>query len=147
MSGADRTSVGRCHPASHHPSSPPLATITAGPEGGSVVVVDGSVVVAWGVVPDDVGTDDVVTGAGVVASEAPVPLVGADVPAASSGRIGPQAVVRVIAMARPTVRDFFLNWTRSELSVPDRIRQGVKNNRIKLERGSECCGNHGEVGC
>ncbi len=50
-------------------------------------------------------------------------------------------------MAKPTLNAFFQNWTRSELSFIDKLRQAVANNTIKAERGSPCCGNHGEVGC
>lgn len=50
-------------------------------------------------------------------------------------------------MARPTLTDYLQNWTRSELSFADKVRQAIANNKIKAERGSQCCGNHGEVGC
>ncbi len=50
-------------------------------------------------------------------------------------------------MARPTPRDFFQNWTRSELSFGEKLRQAAKNNAIKARTGKPCCGNHGEVGC
>ena len=50
-------------------------------------------------------------------------------------------------MARPSLTSAFQNWTRSELPYSERVRQAIKNTRIKLEQQSQCCGNHGEVGC
>ena len=50
-------------------------------------------------------------------------------------------------MARPTLNAFFQNWTRSQLSFAGKVRQAVANNKIKAERGSSCCGNHGQVAC
>ncbi len=52
-----------------------------------------------------------------------------------------------MVMTRPTLNAFFQNWARSELSFSDKVRQAVANNKIKAERGSQCCGNHGQVGC
>lgn len=58
-----------------------------------------------------------------------------------------QETDRVVSMARPNPRDFVQNWTRSTLPMHKKVAQAMKNNAIKLKNGSNCCGNHGEVGC
>jgi hypothetical protein len=50
-------------------------------------------------------------------------------------------------MQIPNPVSFFRNWTRSDLTTEEKLRQAVKNAAIKARTGDTCCGNHGEVGC
>lgn len=50
-------------------------------------------------------------------------------------------------MSFPNPRSFVTNWTRSSLPFHEKLLQGTKNTAIKARNRSECCGNHGEVGC
>jgi hypothetical protein len=43
-------------------------------------------------------------------------------------------------------RNFFTNWSSSELPVPKRLGVTVKNRAKGLVNGG-CCGNHGQPGC
>jgi hypothetical protein len=60
---------------------------------------------------------------------------------------GVQATDIVASMQIPNPVDFFRNWTRSDLTTEEKLRQAVKNAAIKARTGDGCCGNHGEVGC
>jgi hypothetical protein len=42
-------------------------------------------------------------------------------------------------------RDFFTNWSESDLPVAARSKVFVKNRAKALKNG--CCGNHGQPGC
>lgn len=53
----------------------------------------------------------------------------------------------VASMQIPNPVSFFRNWTRSDLTTDEKLRQAVKNTAIKARTGDACCGNHGEVGC
>lgn len=86
------------------------------------------------------------SGGGDVSERSSGAVVELDVGPAPSGTIGAHAV-SVRTMTKPTLNAFFQNWTRSELSFGDKVRQAVANNKIKAKRGSSCCGNHGQVGC
>ena len=50
-------------------------------------------------------------------------------------------------MQIPNPVSFLRNWTRSDLTTEEKLRQAVKNAAIKARTGDACCGNHGEVGC
>jgi len=50
-------------------------------------------------------------------------------------------------MARRSPIAFFNNWNDPRWSFAEKVRMSIKNQRIKLQRGSSCCGNHGEPGC
>lgn len=50
-------------------------------------------------------------------------------------------------MARPSVRAFFANFDTYEATLAEKVRLALRNNMIKVRRGSNCCGNHGEPGC
>jgi hypothetical protein len=50
-------------------------------------------------------------------------------------------------MTRPSLRDFFANWSASDAPTTTKLRQAVRNSAIKLRTGSSCCGNHGQPGC
>jgi hypothetical protein len=48
-------------------------------------------------------------------------------------------------LSRDRARDFFTNWSGSDLPIPRRLGVTVKN-RIRAARHG-CCGNHGAPGC
>jgi len=48
---------------------------------------------------------------------------------------------------RPSIQAVFSNWNRSEEPFLFKLGMVLRNNWIKLRRGSSCCGHHGEVGC
>jgi hypothetical protein len=50
-------------------------------------------------------------------------------------------------MAGPHPRDYFNNWSRSDLSLREKLTMATRNTAIKLKNQSACCGNHGEPGC
>lgn len=49
--------------------------------------------------------------------------------------------------ADPSPRGAYDNWKHSDLPFAEKVLLVVKNNAIKLRRGSSCCGNYGEPGC
>jgi len=49
--------------------------------------------------------------------------------------------------ARPSLRAIFSNWRRSDAPFLVKVGMVLRNNWIKIRRGSSCCGHHGEVGC
>jgi hypothetical protein len=51
------------------------------------------------------------------------------------------------AMSRPHPRDYFNNFSTSDLPLLEKLRLVAKNNAIKIKNGTSCCGNHGEPGC
>jgi hypothetical protein len=50
-------------------------------------------------------------------------------------------------MPRPNPRDYFANFSSSDLPLLEKLRLVAKNNAIKIKNGTSCCGNHGEPGC
>jgi hypothetical protein len=50
-------------------------------------------------------------------------------------------------MPRPNLRDYFGNFSSSDLPLLEKLRLVAKNNAIKIKNGTSCCGNHGEPGC
>jgi len=50
-------------------------------------------------------------------------------------------------MPRPHPRDYFNNFSNSDLPLLEKLRLVAKNNAIKIKNGTSCCGNHGEPGC
>ena len=50
-------------------------------------------------------------------------------------------------MPRPNPRDYFGNFSSSDLPLLEKLRLVAKNNAIKIKNGTSCCGNHGEPGC
>ncbi|MCJ7781908.1 MAG: hypothetical protein MUQ27_13905 [Acidimicrobiia bacterium] len=50
-------------------------------------------------------------------------------------------------MRRPNPRDYFGNFSDSDLPLLEKLRLVAKNNAIKIKNGTTCCGNHGEPGC
>ena len=65
----------------------------------------------------------------------------------SAGSDDEHATDIVASMQIPNPVSFFRNWTRSDLTTEEKLRQAVKNTAIKARTGDSCCGNHGEVGC
>lgn len=63
------------------------------------------------------------------------------------GSVDEHATDIVASMQIPNPVSFFRNWTRSDLTTEEKLRQAVKNTAIKARTGDSCCGNHGEVGC
>ena len=51
------------------------------------------------------------------------------------------------SMPRPNPRDYFNNFSNSDLPLLEKLRLVAKNNAIKIKNGTSCCGNHGEPGC
>jgi hypothetical protein len=99
------------------------------------VVVTGSVVSVVGGADVGAGTSTVGEGGAVVIASPP-----------DSGPVE-HDTDRVASMQIPNPVSFFRNWSRSELSTDEKLRQAVKNAAIKARTGNSCCGNHGEVGC
>jgi hypothetical protein len=97
-----------------------------------VVVASSSITTVGGTVVSGVDAEVVATVAGVVES------VDED---------GEQATDIVASMQIPNPVSFLRNWTRSDLTTEEKLRQAVKNAAIKARTGDGCCGNHGEVGC
>lgn len=52
-----------------------------------------------------------------------------------------------LSMPRPNLRDYFGNFSSSDLPLLEKLRLVAKNNAIKIKNGTSCCGNHGEPGC
>ena len=50
-------------------------------------------------------------------------------------------------MARQSPISFFNNWTNPEWTLAEKIQMSIKNQRLKVQNRSTCCGNHGEPGC
>ena len=50
-------------------------------------------------------------------------------------------------MARPNLKDLRNNWCGAEGPWPKKLRRAAANFAIKFRTGSNCCGNHGDVGC
>jgi hypothetical protein len=50
-------------------------------------------------------------------------------------------------MPRPSPLAFTRNWRASNASFAEKVAMLRKNTAIKIKNNSDCCGNHGEVGC
>lgn len=50
-------------------------------------------------------------------------------------------------MSRPSPFAFVKNWRASDASFAEKMAMLRKNTAIKAKNRSDCCGNHGEVGC
>ena len=50
-------------------------------------------------------------------------------------------------MSRPSIRDFFANFDTYDASLAEKVRLAMRNNLLKMRRGTDCCGNHGQPGC
>ncbi|MGH2735190.1 MAG: hypothetical protein ACRDKZ_06405 [Actinomycetota bacterium] len=50
-------------------------------------------------------------------------------------------------MRRPSIRSFFNNFNEYDAPFATKVQLAIRNNSIKIRRGSACCGHHGEPGC
>ena len=48
---------------------------------------------------------------------------------------------------RPSPAAFFTNWRKYDAPLRTKVRLALRNNWLKLQRRSGCCGNHGQPGC
>jgi hypothetical protein len=124
----------------HHPSTPPEPTTTPDAGSGDVVVVESSVSVG------SVEGELVVAGA-VEAEAVAAAVVATSTVVETSLPAGEHPTDIVASMQIPNPVAFFRNWSRSDLTTEEKLRQAVKNAAIKARTGEGCCGNHGEVGC